>query len=132
MLTKKINTVLLAIALALGLAACGSAPPAPTGEIMAADAAIRQAEDARVADYASVEMGSAREKIGAARALAERATKDKDAKAMNKARQLAEEARSDAELAVAKGNQAKAEATTKQMQLNNETLQKEIQRKSGN
>lgn len=132
MIVRKTTSILFALVLAVGLAACSSAPPAPTGELSAADAAIRQAEDARVADYASFELGQAREKIGAARALAERATKEKDEKAMIKARQLAEESRSDAELAIAKGQQAKAEAMTKQMQLNNETLQQEIQRRKGN
>lgn len=129
---KKNLFVLPVMVLAIGLSACASAPQAPTESIMAADAAIRQAEEARVADYASPELRSAREKITAARALAEKATQEKDQKAMKKARSLADESRSDAELAIAKAQQAKADSVNKEMQRNNDTLQQELQRKSGN
>lgn len=129
----KRNLVFLPVmVLAIGLSACASAPQVPTESIMAADAAIRQAEEARVADYASPELRSAREKITAARAMAEKATKEKDEKTMKRARSLADESRSDAELAIAKAQAAKADAVNKEMQRNNDTLQQELQRKNGN
>lgn len=132
MSSKIIKRLLPVVVLATGLIACASAPQPPTDSIVAADAAIRQAEEARVADYASAELRSAREKIAAARTLTEKATQEKDKKAMKQARTLADESRSDAELAIAKAQQAKAEAVNKEMQRNNDTLQQEIQRKSGN
>lgn len=132
MLSKMTKIILPIVVLSTGLVACASAPPVPTDAIVAADAAIRQAEEARVADYASTELRSAREKIAEARALAEKGTQEKDKKSMSKARTLAEESRSDAELAIAKAQEAKAIMVNKEMQKNNEILQQELQRKSGN
>ncbi|MDI1302050.1 MAG: DUF4398 domain-containing protein [bacterium] len=132
-LSGKINRSLLPVVLlAAGLSACASVPQAPTDSMAAADAAIRQAEEARVADYASADLRSAREKIAAARTMSEKAGKEKDEKAMKKARSLADESRSDAELAIAKAQQARAESVNKELQRNNDTLQQELQRKSGN
>jgi len=119
------------IALGASLMACAAVPPAPTDAILAADTAIKNAEEARVADYASAELRSAREKVAAARTLVEKATQEKDKKAMAQARSLADQARSDAELATAKAQEARSESVNKEMQKNNETLQNEIQRKSG-
>lgn len=117
--------------LVLGLASCASTPAVPTAAFAAADSAIKQAEEARVADYASSDLRSAREKISAARTLSEKAAQDKDEKAMRKAGQLAEASRSDAELATAKAQQARAEKVNTEMQRNNETLQQEMQRNNG-
>jgi hypothetical protein len=113
------------------LAACAAMPQAPTDAITAADNSIKQAEEARVADYASAEIRSAREKVAQARVLTEQGTREKDAKAMQQARRLAEESRSDADLAIAKAQLVRAESVNKEMLKNNETLQHEIQRKTG-
>lgn len=132
-LSRKRNMFFLPLVAALGasLMACVAVSPASTDAILAADAAIKQAEEARVADYASADLRSAREKVAAARAMAEKAVQEKDEKAMRQARVLAEESRSDAELATAKAQEAKAESVNKELQRNNDALQQEIQRKSG-
>lgn len=123
--------LLLLPVLLLTLAGCASTPKIPVNEFDAADTAIKQAEEARVADYASAELRSAREKIASARALSEKAVQDKDKKAMTMARQMAEASRSDAELATAKAQQAQAEKVDTEMQRNNDTLQQELQRNNG-
>lgn len=116
----------------IALSACSSVPPLPSDALQAADTAIKQAEDARVADYASDDLRLAREKVTAARTMSEKAAKDKDEKAMRAARRLAEESRSYAELATAKAQAARADTVNKEMQGNNDTLQQELQRKGGN
>jgi hypothetical protein len=128
---KGIALLLPAMIFGLGLVACASVPDAPTDSLQAADTAIKQAEDARVADYASTQLSSAREKLAAAHAMADKAKTDKDEKEMTQARRLADESRSDAELATAKAQEARAKSVDKEMQQNNDTLQQELQRKSG-
>jgi hypothetical protein len=46
-------------AIVLLMTACAAAPVPPTNELLAAQAAIESAEQARVADYASPELGEA-------------------------------------------------------------------------
>ena len=108
----------------LALAACASTPKAPNDALQAAELAITGAEQARVADYASPELGEAREKLLAARAAVEQ-------KKMDLARRLAEQSRVDAELATAKAEMAKAKAVNDEMQKSTESLKQEMQRNSG-
>lgn len=115
--------------LAAGLVACAAIPPAPVDAIQAAESSIKQAEEARVADYASAELGSAKAKLAEAKALIEKASKEKDAKIMQHARDLAEEARTDADLAKTKAQAAHAAAVSGEMQRDVDTLQMELQRK---
>jgi hypothetical protein len=117
--------------LLISLAACVSMPKEPTDALMTGDSAIKEAEQARGANYASNDLVAAHEKMAAARALVDKAKKDRDGKEMMQARRLAEEARSDAELATARSRDASAESASKDMQHNNESLQQEIQRKNG-
>lgn len=107
----------------LTLAACASMPP-PTEALQAAELAIANAEQARVADYASPELGTAREKLSAARTAVEQ-------KKMAQAKRLAEQSRVDAELALAKAEAAKAQAVNDEMQKSTETLKQEMQRNPG-
>jgi hypothetical protein len=126
----KRNTSLLALmVLGASLVACAAVPPAPVDAIQAAESAIKQAEEARVADYASAELGLAKTKLAESKALAEKSGKEKDAKSMQHARDLAEEARTDADLAKSKAQAAHAEAVSGEMQRDVETLQMELQRK---
>lgn len=102
------------------LAACASAPP-PTSALQAAEQAITNAENARVADYASPELNSARQNLAAANA----ASKDEK---MLLALRLAEQAKADAELATAKAAAAKAMVVNEDMRKSNTILKQEMQR----
>ena len=74
----------LSVALLL-ISACAAAPIAPTAELQAAETAIKAAEQARVADYASPDLAEARNKLNAANASLQ-------LKEMDMARRLAREA----------------------------------------
>lgn len=112
------------IAALLLLSSCASAPKPPTAALQAAEQAIANAERARVADYASVELSIAREKLAAANSAVQ-------IKEMLKAEHLAQQAQVEAELAYAKAEEAKARAVNEQMQKSNETLMQEMQRTTG-
>jgi len=113
-----------AAAAALTLSACASAPTPPTDALNAAERAVKVAQEGGVADYASPELKSAREKL----VLAREAVAKED---MTGAAILAEQARLDAELASAKNEAAKAKAVNDELQKSNETLRQEINRNSG-
>lgn len=106
------------------LAACSSPPKAPDQALQAAELAIANAEQARVADYASPELGEAREKLTAARAAVAK-------EEMLAAARLAEQSRVDAELATAKASAAKAQEVNDELHKNVNTLEQELQRNSG-
>jgi septal ring factor EnvC (AmiA/AmiB activator) len=108
----------------LTLAACASAPPAPTHALQAAETAITNAEQARVADYASIELNEARENLAAAR----KAVRDED---MARAERLAERSRVNAELASANARLIRARAINEEIQTNIEVLKQEMQRGQG-
>lgn len=105
----------------LTLAACASTPKAPDQALQAAELAITTAEQARVADYASPELGEARLKLSAARAAVQE-------KNMVQAERLAQQARADAELALAKADAAKAKAVNEELNKSTEILKTEMQR----
>jgi hypothetical protein len=107
----------------LFLAACASTPP-PTQQITAAEVAIGNAEQARVADYASPELTAAREKLTAARA----AVVKED---MKTAKRLAEQAALEADLATAKLNAAKAKTVNDEMLKSTSVIKQEMQRNPG-
>lgn len=104
--------------------ACSSQPEAPDQALQAAELAIEKAEQARVADYTSPELGEAREKLTAARAAVAK-------EEMISAARFAEQARADAELASAKVEVAKAQEVNKELDKNVNTLEQELQRNSG-
>lgn len=106
------------------LGGCASTPMPPTAELQAAEQAIASAERARVADYASVELSEARDKLSAARI----AVKEEE---MTKAQRLAQQARADAELASARAEVARARVVNEQMQKGTDTLKQEMQRNTG-
>jgi putative cell wall-binding protein len=92
--------------------------------LQAAEQAITSAERARVADYASVELSDARDKLSAAHS----AVKEEK---MVQAQRLAKQARADAELASARAEVARARVVNEQMQKGTDTLKQEMQRKTG-
>ncbi len=102
---------------------CASTPP-PTQQITAAEVAIGHAEQAQVADYASPELTSAREKLTAARA----AVVKED---MKTAKRLAEQAALEADLATAKLNAAKAQTVNDEMVKSTSAIKQEMQRNTG-
>ena len=108
----------------LALVACASVPLPPTAELQAAEAAISNAEQARVADYASPELSSARDKLVAARTAVEQEN-------MALAQRLAEQSRLDAELATAKAAASRSMAVNDQMRKSTEALRQEMQRNPG-
>lgn len=114
----------VAVAGLLLLGGCASAPQPPTSELQAAEQAIANAERARVADYASVELSEARDKLTAARSAVQN-------EQMSLAQRLAQEARVDAELASARAEVAKARVINEQMLKGTETLKQEMQRSTG-
>jgi hypothetical protein len=116
--------VAAAVAGLITLTACASAPPAPTHALQAAETAITSAEQARVADYASVELNEARENLAAAR----KAVQEEN---MERAERLAKQSRVNAELASAKAELIKAKAINEEMETSIEVLKQEMQRGSG-
>jgi hypothetical protein len=108
----------------LMLSACASTPPPPTQEISAAEQALTDAEQARVAEYSLPEMQEARDKISASHT----AVKNED---MVLAKRLAQQASLDIKLASAKAELAKAEAVNADMSKNTDVLKEEMQRNTG-
>ncbi len=107
------------------LAACASNPPQPpTAQLQAAEQAIASAERDRVADYASVELSEARDKLRAAYSAVQQ-------EKMELAQRLAEQSRVDAELASARAEAARAEVVNDEMRKSIDMLKQEMQRNTG-
>lgn len=120
---KKIRNIAIAMIATLSLAACVSPAP-PTQELQAAESAIANAEQARVADFAGPELNAAREKLTAARS----AVLQND---MVLAAYLANESAAAAQLASARTAMIKNKAVNDEMQENINILKQELQRNSG-
>jgi hypothetical protein len=116
--------VALAAAGLLALAGCATPPVPPTEALQAAESAISNAEQARVADYASAELTMARQKL----ALANTAARNDE---MVKAEYLAIEARTHAELALARAEERRAKAVNDDMQKSIDVLKEEMKRATG-
>lgn len=114
----------LAAAGLLALAGCASAPVPPTEALQAAESAISSAEQARVADYASSELTTARQKLASANAAARE-------ERMVDAEYLAIESRTHAEVALARAEELKAKAVNDDMKQSIDTLKQEMQRATG-
>lgn len=112
----------------LFLSACSHAVKQPSDAMLMAESAIKQAEESRVMEYAPGELKLARDKLANAHSLAEKAEHDKDKKAMRLAKGMADEAKSDAELAYAKAQKLYAQKNQNEMQMSIDSLQVEIKR----
>jgi hypothetical protein len=108
----------------MALTACASAPPAPTVSLQAAQQAIVTAEQADAGHFASGELGEARSELTSANA----AVSDGH---MLVAERLANESRTEAQLAFARTTYVKAQAVNDEMTRGNGALIQELQRSSG-
>lgn len=115
---------LIAAACALAITACATVPMPPTAAMDAAAAAIANAEQARAAEYAALELSTARDELAAARTAAQQ-------EHMVLAGRRAEEARAIAELASARADAAKAKVVNDELQASIEVLRQEMQRNPG-
>ena len=106
------------------MAGCASAP-APTAQMAVSRAAVSDATSVGGNEFAPVELKSAMEKM----AGAERAMKDED---YVLARQLAEQAQVDAQLAGATARTAKAKKAAEAVQEDSRVLSQELNRKTTN
>lgn len=116
--------IALAAAGLLALAGCATPPAPPTEALQAAESSISNAEQARVADYASAELTMARQKL----ALANTAVRNNE---MVKAEYLAVESRTHAELALARAEERRAKAVNDDMQKSIDVLKEEMKRAEG-
>ncbi len=105
-------------------AACASTPPIPAASLQAAQQSIANAERIEAGTHAAAELSEARAKFSAAQGAVSE-------KKMVTAGQLADEARAEADLAVARTSVAKANAVNADMERSNATLVEEMQRKTG-
>ncbi len=106
------------------LAACADTPPAPAAALASAHLAITNAERAEAGRYAPNDLAEARAKLNAADA-------EVTGKRMLVAERLANESRTEAELASANTTAIKASAVNGDMERSNRALVEEMQRKSG-
>lgn len=104
------------------MAGCASTP-APTAQMAVSRAAVTEANNAGSNEFAPVQLKSAMDKMAAA----ERAMTDKD---YVLARQLAEQAQVDAQLASAAARTAKAKKAADAVQEDGRVLRQEINRKT--
>ncbi len=116
--------VALGFAAASLIAACAATPPAPTAALDAAHLAISNAERADAGHYASSELAESRLKL-------ESANTEVTDKHMTSAERLANESRTEAELASARTEATKAKAVNAEMQRGTGNLIDEMQRNAG-
>lgn len=116
--------IALAAAAFLMLAGCATPPEPPTEALQAAESAISNAEQARVADYASAELTLARQKLSRANTAARNDQ-------MVEAKYLAVESRNHAEVALARAEELQAKAINEDMQKSIDILKQEMQRARG-
>ena len=112
-----------AIAVAVLVSACASKGIAPVAEMSSARASIAQAESAGAVRSAPVELLAARDKL----TRAESAVREER---FAQARQLAEAAEADAEVAERKARAVKARDAAAELERSNALLRSELERKT--
>lgn len=117
----------VAVAAAIFMSACAGTPPvpAPTEQMALSRSAISSASSAGGSEYAPVQLKSAMDKMDSA----ERAM---GAKNYDLARQLAEEAQVDAQLAATAARAGKAQRAADALQQSDQVLKKELNRNAVN
>lgn len=119
-LSRLTKGVTACAAVAVGLAACASAP-IPNEKIAVAKAEVQRAEQSGAPELAPVEMAAARDKL----ARAEKAAADRDAQP---AAQLAEQANVDAQLAEATAQQQRSHKAEMEFDASMRALRQESMR----
>ncbi|MDO8349965.1 MAG: DUF4398 domain-containing protein [Gallionella sp.] len=121
----QMSSIGTAVAVAIFMAGCASAPsvPAPTEQMAVSRAAVNNASSAGGNEFAPLQLKSAMEKMDAA----ERAMGEKN---YARAKLLAEEALVDAKLAEMTARSAKAKKASDALQEDNRVLRKELDRKA--
>jgi septal ring factor EnvC (AmiA/AmiB activator) len=109
-------------AIAFGIVACASAPM-PTDKLAVAKTAVERAEQAQAAQYAQVELTTARNKLAAAQAAADKHDADVAAR-------MADQAEVDAQLAEFTARAKQQEQMVDQMDAGLRDLRNEAQRNS--
>lgn len=107
-------------AIAFGIVACASAPM-PSDKLAVAKTAVERAEQAQAAQFAQVELTTARNKLAAARAAADKHDADMAAR-------MADQAEVDAQLAEFTARARQQEQLVNQMDAGLRDLQNEAQR----
>ena len=118
--SKQWFTTLCGVAVIL-VAGCSSMKEPATSSVAVSKAAVSNAAGAGGAEFAPVEMNSAREKM----ALANKAMREKDYKLAN---DLANQAQADAKLAKGKADSAKAQTAADALQDDIRVLREELAR----
>lgn len=118
----QIHRVVATVAAAIFIAGCASTP-APVEQMAVSRAAVSNASSAGANELAPLLLKSAMEKMDAA----ERAMTEKD---YVRARQLAEQAQVDAQLAAAAARSAKAKKAADAVQEDTRILRQELERKT--
>jgi uncharacterized protein with von Willebrand factor type A (vWA) domain len=121
-LNKRVSSLATILAAAVLITACASTP-APTEQMALSRAAVSNATSAGGNEYAPIQLKSAVDKMNAA----ERALNTKD---YIRARQLAEQAQVDAQLAEATARSAQAKKAADALQEDSRILRQEIDRKT--
>ncbi len=121
--SRRCLTIVVPVVLVV-TAACASTPPIPAASLQAAQQSLTNAERVDAGTHAAAELSEARAKLSAAQGAV-------NEKKMVAAEQLADEARAEADLAVARTSIAKANAVNADMERSNATLIEEMQRKTG-
>ncbi|BBE50712.1 hypothetical protein OYT1_ch1152 [Ferriphaselus amnicola] len=117
---KRLSLPVAAVALVAG---CASSPPAPTEQMIVSRMAVSNAISIGGNEYAPVQTKSAVDKLEGA----ERAATEKN---YGLARQLAEQAQVDAQLAASTARAAKAQKAADALREDNRVLRQEIERKT--
>jgi hypothetical protein len=120
--SRQLQKLMMMLAAAFMVSACATTPP-PVEQMATARSAINNANSAGSSEFAPLQIKSATEKM----AVAESAMKDKK---YELARQQAEQAQIDAQLALDITRTAKAQKAAKALQEDNRVLRQEIDRKT--
>lgn len=115
--------IVMIVTAALITTGCASAPPAPVEQMAVSRAAVASASSAGANEFSPVLLKSAMDKLAAA----ELAMTKKD---YANARQLAEQAQVDAQLAVATARSVKAKKAADTVREDSRVLRKEIERQA--
>lgn len=118
----QLHRIVVAVVAAILIAGCASTP-APVEQMAVSRAAVINASSAGADELAPLQLKSAKEKMDAA----ERAMTEKD---YVRARQLAEQAQVDAQLAAAAARSAKAKKAADAVQEDARILRQELERKT--